>query len=86
MTTTSTTLISSLPTALADTLLAPQLAELRHQAERLHERVPHGTVVDFVNTQVAAAIAAHDQLEWMLAAVREANRLLAADPDEFDAV
>ncbi|MER6828814.1 hypothetical protein ABT352_22730 [Streptosporangium sp. NPDC000563] len=77
-------LIATLSADLRTQLLAPDVAELRTQAERLHERVPHAVVVTFIAQGLAAAGDNPCLLEWKVASAREANRLLAADPDELE--
>ncbi|MEV0755258.1 hypothetical protein [Streptosporangium sp. NPDC050280] len=77
-------LIATLSADLCTQLLAPDVAELRAQAERLHERVPHAVVVTFIEQGLAAAGDNPRLLEWKVASAREANRLLTADPDELE--
>ncbi|MFF3441879.1 hypothetical protein [Streptosporangium sp. NPDC002721] len=78
------TLLDTLSADLSTPLLAPGVADLLDQAERLHERVPHAVVVTFIQQGLAAAGDNPSSLEWKLASAREANRLLAADPDELE--
>ncbi|GAA2657532.1 hypothetical protein [Nonomuraea recticatena] len=79
-------LIDSLPATLRGQLAANPYALLRAQAERLHERIPAGAVHEFIEFGLRGYGEATDAAAWKTEICREADRLLAADSDELEAL
>ncbi|GAA3027447.1 hypothetical protein [Streptosporangium longisporum] len=75
---------TALPAGLALHFDRPEMAPLAEQAERLFEKVPLATVTAFVVQGMEAAKRAGTSGSWALELAAEANRLLAADPDELE--
>ncbi|MFI6290093.1 hypothetical protein ACIBEJ_00825 [Nonomuraea sp. NPDC050790] len=77
-------LIETLPDRIAADLVNPALKPLRHLAESLHERTPHGLVHDFIIFGLESYDEATSTSVWKTEIRREANRLLARDANELE--
>ncbi|MFC4060188.1 hypothetical protein ACFOWE_17930 [Planomonospora corallina] len=77
-------LMNALPRAPRALLFREEYAELRVQAERLHERIPFGAVTAFIAEGAKDAGDTPGSPDWKLRIAAKADALLAADPADLD--
>jgi len=79
-------LTTALPPSVLDQLIPEVFAPLLAQAARLMENVPFAVVTSFIQYGLRKYDEADSLASWEAGIRREADRLLAADPDDLETI